>query len=356
LKIINEILSYRSLSVVGLVKNAGKTETLNFILRHLKTCGKTIAVTSIGLDGEQIDQVFGTPKPEITIYEGMMFVTAEKFFVARTFEAEVLTVSELQTPLGRLVTARAVTTGKVILSGAADTFTLRKVISHNAALGADITIVDGATSRLSLASPTVTDAMILATGAALSANIEQLVKKTAFAVSLISLPEVAENLQKILSKTEKGLWCINEKLELQDLKIESSFLLKNSFDNDTISILKNNKTLFCGGAMSDNLLEFLLMNVLPNAGATTSVAGANLQPVPKNYTIIVKDFSRLFITPAMYSRFARKGGQIAVLHRTKLIAVTVNPTSPEGYVLNSEKLQEELQGKIDVVVVDVMKI
>ncbi|MDR0830369.1 MAG: hypothetical protein LBN95_09730 [Prevotellaceae bacterium] len=360
---ITEILTYRSLSVVGLVKNAGKTETLNFILRHLKNSGKTVAVTSIGLDGEQFDQIYGTPKPEITIYEGMIFVTAEKFFEERTFEAEMLSISELQTTLGRLVTARAKTTGKVILSGAADTFTLRKIIAQNAALGADITIVDGATSRLSLASPTVTDAMILATGAALSANIEQLVKKTAFAVSLVSLPEIAGNTQEyadadlqsvpenlpilqLLEKTEKGLWCIDENLELKDLKIESSFLLKNSFDDETINILQENKMLFCGGAVSDNLLEFLLMN---------KIAGQACNDGYKNFTIIVKDFSKLFLSPAMYSRFARKGGKIAVLHRTKLIAVTVNPTSPEGYVLNSEKLQEELRKKIDVEVLDVKK-
>jgi molybdopterin-guanine dinucleotide biosynthesis protein len=328
---------------VGLVKNAGKTETLNFILRHLKTSGKTVAVTSIGLDGEQFDQIYGTPKPEITIYEGMIFVTAQKFFDGRTFEAEILFVSELQTTLGRLVTACAKSTGKVILSGAADTHTLRKIIAQNATLGADISIVDGATSRLSLASPTVTDAMILATGAALSANIEQLVKKTAFAVSLVSLPDVAENLQKLLSETTKGLWCIDEKFGLKDLKIESSFLLKNSFDHDTINILQQNNTLFCGGAVSDRLLEFLLINILSKKDKA-------------DFTIIVKDFSRLFISPAMYSRFVIKGGKIAVLHRTKLIAVTINPTSPEGFVLNSEKLQDELRKKIAVEVLDVMKI
>ena len=81
--IIDEILNFKSVSVVGLAKNTGKTETLNFILQRLSDSGKTVAVTSIGLDGEQIDQVFGTQKPEITVYKGMIFNTVEKFFTRR---------------------------------------------------------------------------------------------------------------------------------------------------------------------------------------------------------------------------------------------------------------------------------
>jgi hypothetical protein len=301
--------------------------------------GKTIAVTSIGLDGEEFDQIYGTPKPQITIYEGMFFVTVEKFFAQKTFSAEILNINGLETTLGKIVTARAISTGKVILSGAADTHTLRKIIAQNAAFGADITIVDGATSRLSLASPTVTDAMILATGAAVSANIEQLTRKTAFVVSLVSLPAVDENLQNLLSKIEKGLWCLDKNGELYDLQISSSFLLKNAFNEQKKSVLQQSKMLFCSGAVSDNLLKFLI-----------------LQNSVKDFLLIVKDFTKLFITPETYNFFTKKGGQIKVLHRTKLIAVTVNPTSPEGFVLNSEKLQDELRKKIDVAVFDVRKI
>lgn len=55
----------------------------------------------------------------------------------------------------------------------------------------DTTIVDGALSRLSLSSPAVTEAMVLATGAALSCNIPQLVRKTKYVYDLICLDEAA---------------------------------------------------------------------------------------------------------------------------------------------------------------------
>ena len=77
---IGEILKHRSVSIVGLAKNAGKTECLNYIIRRLPTDYFNVAVTSIGIDGETTDQVTGTAKPEITVREGMFFATSEKHF------------------------------------------------------------------------------------------------------------------------------------------------------------------------------------------------------------------------------------------------------------------------------------
>lgn len=56
--------------------------------------------------------------------------------------------------------------------------------------GIGLTIIDGALSRKSSASPAVSEAMVLATGAALSCNMPALVDRTAFCVEMIRLPEV----------------------------------------------------------------------------------------------------------------------------------------------------------------------
>ena len=81
---INEILQFKSLSIVGLEKNTGKTVCLNYILSQLKNSNKQIAITSIGIDGENRDQVTHTHKPEIEVYEGMLFVTPEILYKKRT--------------------------------------------------------------------------------------------------------------------------------------------------------------------------------------------------------------------------------------------------------------------------------
>ena len=173
---IEDILRHRSVAIVGLAKNTGKTECLNYILRHVKDAGRRVALTSIGIDGESLDQVSQTPKPEIKVYEDMVFVTSEKHYREKRLIAEVMDISTEQTSLGRLVTARAVSPGKVLLSGPAKAESARRLIEGMRRHSVDTTIVDGALSRLSIGSPTVTDAMILATGAALSCNIPQLTR------------------------------------------------------------------------------------------------------------------------------------------------------------------------------------
>ena len=73
---VHELLNYRSVAVVGMEKNCGKTECLNYIIRRMPLDGCRVCVTSIGLDGERTDQVTRTPKPEIVLREGMFFSTS----------------------------------------------------------------------------------------------------------------------------------------------------------------------------------------------------------------------------------------------------------------------------------------
>jgi hypothetical protein len=327
-------LKYRSVAIVGTEKNTGKTECLNYILSELHNSNKSVAVTSIGIDGESIDQITGTTKPEITIFENMLFVTSEKHYHAKFMTAEILNISAEYTSLGRLITAKAKSTGKVLLSGPASTAFLQKIIAQNATFGADITIVDGALSRMSPASPSVAEAMILATGAAYSANIRQLAQKTKFVCELISLELADKHEQTMLANIDKGLYGIDENGTLHDLHIESAFML-TSTETKKMQCLHKCKTLFVAGAISDKLLDFL-----------------RIQSNVNGFTLIAKDFTKIFVSPEIYNSFLKKGGSIKVLHKTKLIAVTVNPVSPQGYVLDTKILQKTLRENLNFPVYD----
>ena len=185
---VHELLNYRSVAVVGMEKNCGKTECLNYIIRRMPLDGRRVCVTSIGLDGERTDQVTRTPKPEIVLREGMFFSTSETHYRARRMVSELVDVSDETTALGRLITAKVVSEGKVILSGPSSTASLRRWMDGLSGFGIDLTIIDGALSRKSSASPAVSDAMVLATGAALSSSLSTLVDLTAFCVGMIRLP------------------------------------------------------------------------------------------------------------------------------------------------------------------------
>ena len=71
--------------------------------------------------------------------------------------------------------------------------------------------------------------------------------------------------------------------------------------------------------------------------------------------IVVRDFTKIFVTPQQFRLFIKGGGRIRVLQRSKLIAVTVNPTSPSGYVLDSDMLCGKLSEAIGLPVYDLLK-
>ena len=330
---VRDILNHNSLSIVGLEKNTGKTVCLNYILKRLNELGTHVGVTSIGVDGEQIDSVFATAKPEVVLYEGTHFITSEQHYMKRQTVSVLEYVDSHRTALGPLVTARVLVRGKALLSGAATTGILRTQIEQIGSMGVDLTIVDGALSRLSLASPTVTEAMILATGAAVSANVKQLVSKTKFLHNLILLDEVDSDLRERLSVIPSGLWAVDDDGLPHDLGIASVFLI----DRSEQDILRYGKTLFASGAVSDRLLRILAAK-------------------EKGITLIARDFTKLFITPEAYVEFTRRDGRLMVLQRSKLIAVTLNPTSPQGFLLDSASTCHALADALQTPVYDVKKI
>lgn len=288
--LIENLMRVKSCSLVGLAKNTGKTVTLNYLLRHLPA-GCRVGVTSIGLDGESRDQVVGTEKPEIMLRADSVFATTEKHYRERRLVSELMDVSDIPTALGRLVTARTLIEGKVIIAGPGSTEQLKRWM-RTVEKEVDLILVDGALSRMSLASPTVSEGMILATGAAYSANIDTLVRKTAYVVHLINLP----------------LW--------------------DGDETDCVSV---------SGAVTDRVLEKMLND-----------------KDAKGKRLLIPDFTKVFADPMVWHRFEQQH-TVVVRQRSRLLGVTVNPTAPNGMVLDSDILCRRLSETIGLPAVDLMK-
>jgi hypothetical protein len=334
LPFIDEILRYDSLSIVGLEKNTGKTECLKYVLDRLPVQSKRIAVTSIGIDGETVDQVTRTQKPEIVLREGMYFGTSEMHYRQRRLVSELIDVSDESTSLGRVVTAKALTGGKILLSGPSSASSLKRWMDEmQQHFGIDLVIIDGALSRMSSASPAVSQSMILATGAAYSANITTLVSKTAHVVDLVNLELTGDDNIVKLMPLEKGLWFIDSDGNLKGLDAVTSLSKDIHFEG-----MDHCKTLYVAGALVDGFLE--------KVRKSKSL---------KQVELVVRDFTKIFVTPQQFRLFLKAGGRISVLQKSKLIAVTVNPTSPSGYVLDSDILCGKLSEAIGLPVYDLIK-
>lgn len=307
---INDILRHRSVSIVGLEKNTGKTECLNYILRRIPSDSVKLAVTSIGIDGETTDQVTSTSKPEITLGKGVWFGTSEKHYRQRKMLCELWDVSDESTAIGRVVTAKALQEGKILLSGPSSGSSLKRWMNSLDRFDLDLILVDGALSRLSTASPAISEAMVLSTGAAFSANIRDLVSKTAYIVELIGLP-VAQSAP--------------------DVRISSFQPLQKE-------IFRGEKVIEVEGALTDRLLQAVRSEL--SSGSKE---------------IVVNDFTRVFATQENYRQFIRMGGKISVRMRSDLLAITVNPKAPNGMVLDSDILCGTLSEAVGLPVYDIVK-
>ncbi len=335
---IEELIKYKSCSIVGLEKNTGKTECFNYVMQRLPLDKIRVAVSSIGIDGETTDQVTKTAKPEIFLREGVYFGTSEKHYLTKLLTSELLEISDENTSLGNIVIGKALTPGKLLLSGPSSTNGLRRWMNEMRKYDIDLTIIDGALSRLSLASPAVSESMILATGAAYSANINTLVQKTAFVVQMINLELTSQENYDTFIDINNGVWAIDADNDfgkkLVDLKVASSLSININTDG-----LKKCKTLYVSGALTDNFLNHIRQNKIFN-----------------ETEIVVRDFTKIFLTPMTYNTFVNGKRKITVLQKSKLIAVCVNPTSPNGIVLDSEKLCKTLSEAINLPVYDLKKV
>lgn len=342
---IQELLKYRSLSIVGLEKNTGKTECLNYVLDRLPLNKIKVGVSSIGLDGERTDQVTRSSKPEIILKEGVLFTTSEKHYKQRRIISELIEVGDQQTSLGRLITARAISKGKVMLSGPPSSQALKRWIDTlQSNYYVDLCIIDGALSRLSPASPAISEAMILATGAALSMSINELINKTAFTVELIGIKQSKVKISNLLTTKPNGVWNYSSVTGYFSPLYESAFTLESAFNKEDTKVEESDKienefdTIFISGALTDRLLK--------------KISSGKKELLKE---VVVRDFTKIFITPLTYRNFIKKGGKISVLQKSNLIAICVNPVSPNGYSLDSSTLCKELEAKIGLPVYDIFK-
>lgn len=321
---VEKLISYRSVSFVGMEKNAGKTQTLNYVLGRLRSFSSLrIAVSSIGIDGERIDQVTKTAKPEICIASGTCFVTAEGLYGQREVVSAISEVSTETTALGRLITADAITDGKVLLAGPSGAKGVRQLIDRLSER-VDLCLIDGALSRMSFGSPSITDAMVLSTGAAVSASLDKVVEKTKFVYEMTKLPPYIGKAAERMRETESGIYAV-ENDELIDLEIPSLLMIDRYKDR----IFSHSSCIFIAGVVNEKFLNFV-------------VAQKNADKV----RIIIRDFTRIFASKESVYRFLKRGGRIEVLETTNLIAITANPVSPTGYNFDNERMLAALRESI----------
>jgi hypothetical protein len=324
----------RMLALVGLAKNTGKTETLAALLREHAKAGRPIGVTSIGRDGEEHDVIDARiEKPRVQLQAGDLVATTGALLRSSGVAHERLSRTGVRTPLGEVVLARMSKPGSVEVAGPSAAAELRSVGEEMLLLGAEQALLDGAIDRRAASSPVVADGLVMATGAILGEDIEDVVRATSDAVDLVRLPAAAEEDDG--SHGEPG--------ERERLSLERRLVL-NAEPAEIATLLREHpraSTLTVDGALSERFLEGLL-------AARSERAGRKLR-------IVAGDPTKVFLSRRGTRWYARQGIAIEVRRTIALKAITVNPVAPQSHRFGSRQLRELIAAAVpDVPVLDVL--
>ena len=329
---------YKTLSIVGMAKNAGKTTALNFLIEEAMDEGVTLGVTSTGRDGETQDLVTGTEKPRVYLDQGSLVTVPSQLYELADAGLEILERTKYSTAIGELLICRVEDAGYVQVAGPVIAAETKKLCRDMFRYGVDLVLIDGAIDRKSVANPETSDAIILSTGAVLSRSLKNVVEETAHIVELYELPEFREN------------------------SAISEFLQKDNYEHITVFDSEGRPTVLdlitglgASGEINDAIKEDTRYIFIPGAMTNSVVADISLKNL-KQVEFILKDPTRIFISKIDWGRLRKKGLKIKVLKNIEIAAITVNPWSPKGYSFDSDLLISEMKKVLtDIPVIDVRR-
>ncbi|MDY0024263.1 MAG: hypothetical protein RBR66_04975, partial [Candidatus Izemoplasmatales bacterium] len=94
----------------------------------LEDCDCEIAITSIGLDGEELDQVTLLEKPQIIVRPGYFVATASETLTQLTCKYKIVEETDIITAIGKVVIVKIITGGKALVAGPAKVEDISKLI------------------------------------------------------------------------------------------------------------------------------------------------------------------------------------------------------------------------------------
>lgn len=328
---------YKTLSIVGMAKNAGKTTALNYLVEEAMDEGLLLGITSTGRDGETSDLVTGTEKPKVYLDEGTIVSVPVQLYELAETGLEILRRTKYSTALGEVLLCRVVRSGYVQIAGPVNTADHKGMCREMEELGAELIFIDGAIDRKSIAAPGTSDAIILATGAVLSRSMKKVVEETAHIVSLYTMETLAdEQIRNLLQKAneeKERITLINDKKELQFLDLKTG-LGAGRFLDEAI----------------DDTTEYVYL-----PGALTQSVFGDIHPAKlKRIQFILKDPTKIFIGALSWQQLKKKGFHVCVLENIHVAAVTVNPYAPSGYSFEHAELQKAMEDALGgIPVIDV---
>ncbi len=324
--------THNTISIIGTAKNAGKTTVLNKIIEEYKNI--EIAITSIGLDGEKLDNITFHEKPRIKVYPKAIIATAYDCLKQCELEYVIHEKTNMRTPLGVIVIIEAITEGLVLVAGPSTNNQMKQITKILKRYNPKKILIDGALFRKSIANVEVADAVIIATGASYSEDINEVVFGTKMIVDQFNLKETNDKVKRCVKSYENNVVISSDFKEI--VEIEDSIIHNvNKLDH---YLNENTKYFYISGAINNEIMKYLISN----------------RKKLKNLEVIVKDASHIIVKPAFINKLEKTTIKIRVLNQIEILLLTCNPYSPFGYTFDNNEFKALLSAKIDIDIVNVL--
>lgn len=298
------------LAVIGLSKNAGKTVALNHVIRAAAERGIPLGLVSTGRDGEVEDAITELPKPRIWAPAGAVLATAQGALPACEAKLDLLRELPLGTPFGRVVLCRVLEAGQVLLIGPGSRNRVAMVLDQLEAEGAQLSLVDGSFDRIAAAAPDVTGRVVLAAGAAYSAQESETLSQVRHVLESFSLPVWGVAGAPEAHQSRPGAAILLERPDgsTEPLPVVSTLAHPDTF----LHLVAPGDRLHLNGPLADLLLNSLIHRRL------------------WDLDLIIQDPTHLLVSRLPWRRWRSNGGRAWVRRPVQLLAVTTNAYSPVG--------------------------
>jgi len=303
-----------TIGVIGTAKNTGKTTTLSFLMKGFHNSGSNLAVTGIGYDGEEVDNITLLPKPRLYFEKDTIIATSEQCLKNSEANYELIAETSVDTPLGKVFIVRITKPGMIVLAGPNRMVALKEIIELiKTEAGCDVLLVDGSLNRMS--PMTILDKLVFTTGASRSVNIKKLANEMLLIEKIFSFPLTNyTNIDPNISfffKVENGKTII-KKLHLD---LNNSPAIETQISNDV-------KALYISSLLSVQDFNDIIKKIKKNIGES-KVELIIHSPI---MLLLSGDFSLISI---MLERMSYAGINLTYLQKPELSAVTINPFYPK---------------------------
>lgn len=270
---------HRTVAVVGLAKNAGKTTVINHLIERMDG---PVGLVSLGLDGEARDQLTGLPKPRVRPRAGTLVASTTGLVDERSVRARL----GFRTAVGEVVITEAQPGEPVVVSGPARLDELDITVEALVREGARRVVLEGALGRLGPAAPGRAESVVLAAGVSLANGRDDAALRLRLAIDALALPVFDEPLA---------------------ITVQHSA----GYEEETAARVAEAGSAELEGALTGPLLERLMRDGV-------------------RALLVAPDATHVLCRPQQLARARRAGVEVAVRRPLAITAVTANPFHPDA--------------------------